>query len=60
MLFIKGHTYNGKAYMHFLIDYSSEDSFLKEHNYLTGVSNEMIDGIDYSVRLDRVALVKHV
>ena len=58
VLFIKGHTYNGKVYMHFLIDYSSEDSFLKEHNYLTGISNEMIDDIDYSIRLDRVALVK--
>lgn len=58
VLFIKGHTYNGKVYMHFLIDYSSEDSFLKEHNYLTGISNEIIDDIDYSIRLDRVALVK--
>ena len=58
ILLIKGHTYNGKVYMHFLIDYNSEDSFLKENNYLTGVSVNMIDDIDYDNRLDRVALVR--
>lgn len=58
VLFVKGHTFNGKVYMHFIIDYNVEDSFLKEHNYMTGVSINMIDDIDYESRLDRVALVK--
>ena len=57
VLLVKGHTYNGKVYMHFLIDYNSEDSFLREHNYMTGISVDMINDIDYDMRLDRVALV---
>lgn len=57
VLLVKGHTYNGKVYMHFLIDYNSEDSFLREHNYMTGISVDMVNDIDYDMRLDRVALV---
>lgn len=58
VLLIKGHTFNGRVYMHFLIDYNSEDAFLREHNYLNGISADIINDVDYSSRLDRVALVK--
>ena len=58
IVIIKGHTYNGKVYMHFLIDYSTDDAFLKERNYLDGVSQEMIDDIDYSSLMRPIALVK--
>lgn len=57
IVLIKGHTYNGKVYMHFLIDYNSDDSFLKERNYLDGVSKQMIDDLDYTHRHDLVGLV---
>ena len=58
VLLIKGHTYNGKVYMHFLIDYNTDYAFLKEHNYINGISKSIIDDIDYETRLDRVALVE--
>ena len=57
IVIIKGHTYNGKVYMHFLIDYSTNDTFLKENNYLNGISQQVIDDLDYSIRRDKVALV---
>lgn len=58
LVIIKGHTYGGKAYMHFLIDYSSDDAFLRERNYLDGVSFDMIDELDYDDMIVPVALVK--
>ena len=44
--------------MHFLIDYSTDDAFLKERNYLDGISYQMIDDIDASNLLYSVALIK--
>ena len=58
ILIVKGHTYNGKVYMHFLIDYSTDEAFLKERNYLDGVSYQLIDDIDASNLLYSVALIK--
>lgn len=58
IVLIKAHTYNSRVYMHFLIDYSVDDAFLREHNYLDGVSALLVDDIDYDNRTDRVALVK--
>ena len=55
---IKGHTFNDKVYMHFLIDYSSDDSFVVEKNYLNGVSEKRVDELDYTNRTDVVGLVR--
>lgn len=60
LLIIKGHTYNGKVYMHFLIDYSVDDAFIIEQNYLDGASQSLIDELDYSNRYDLVGLVKQI
>ena len=57
IIVVKGHTYNDKVYMHFLIDYSTDDAFLRENNYLNGVSKQVIDDLDYDMRRDKVALV---
>lgn len=56
ILLIKGHTFKGKMYMHFLIDYSSNYPFLQEHNYLKGISKQLIDDLDDN--LVNKALVK--
>lgn len=58
IILVKGHTYNGKVYMHFLIDYSVDDAFLRESNYLDGISKAIIDDIDYTDKLDKIALIK--
>ena len=58
IIVIKGHTYNNKVYMHFLINYNSDDSFAMEKNYLNGVSKIIIDDVDYSYRNDLVGLVR--
>jgi hypothetical protein len=58
IILVKGHTYSGKVYMHFLINYSVDDSFLIENNYLDGTSAQIIDDVDYDMRNDMVALVK--
>lgn len=58
LVIIKGHTFNGKIYMHFLIDYNTDNSFLRERNYLDGVSLSMIDDLDYDSMYVPVALVK--
>ena len=55
---IKGHTYNGKIYMHFLINYNVKNSFLVEKNYLDGTSKTVIDNVDYTYRNDLVGLVR--
>ena len=55
---IKGHTFNGKVYMHFLINYSVDDSFLAEKNYLNGISVNIINNVDYNERFDLVGLVR--
>ena len=55
---IKGHTFNDKVYMHFLIDYSSDDSFVVEKDYLNGVSEKRVDELDYTNRTDVVGLVR--
>lgn len=60
LLIIKGHTYQGKIYMHFLIDYSSDSSFIIEHNYLKGTSELLINDVDYTNRYDLVGLVRQV
>ena len=60
LLIIKGHTYQGKIYMHFLIDYNSEHSFIAEHNYLSGMSESLVDDIDYTNRYDLVGLVRQI
>ena len=60
LLIIKGHTYQGKIYMHFLIDYSSDSSFITEHNYLKGTSELLINDVDYTNRYDLVGLVRQV
>lgn len=57
---IKGHTFNDKVYMHFLIDYSSDSSFITEHNYLKGTSELLINDVDYTNRYDLVGLVRQV
>lgn len=57
LIILKGHTYDGRIYMHFLIDYNSDDAFLREKNYLDGTSQYLLDDMDDS-RLDKVALVK--
>lgn len=58
IIVVKAHTYKGKVYMHFLINYSVDDSFLAERNYLNGVSINMINEIDYNERFDLVGLVR--
>lgn len=60
LLIIKGHTYKGKIYMHFLIDYNSDDSFIVEHNYLDGVSELAVKDVDYTNRYDMVGLVRQI
>ena len=60
LLIIKGHTYQGKIYMHFLIDYSVDDSFIMEHDYLNKVSEMYLDNFDYTNRHDLVGLVRQV
>lgn len=60
LLIIKGHTYQGKIYMHFLIDYSSDSSFITEHNYLKGTSELLINDVDYTNRYDLIGLVRQV
>ena len=60
LLIIKGHTYQGKIYMHFLIDYSSDSSFITEHNYLKGTSELLINDVDYTNRYDLVGLGRQV
>lgn len=57
---VKGHTYNGKVFMHFMINYNSEDSFLQERNYLNGISQAKIDDIDYAHTLGLIGLLKQV
>ena len=46
--------------MHFLIDYSSDSSFITEHNYLKGTSELLINDVDYTNRYDLVGLVRQV
>ena len=58
IIVVKAHTWNGKVYMHFLIDYSVDESFLRERNYLDNVSQGMIDDVDYTNLMYSVALVK--
>ena len=60
LLIIKGHTYQGKIYMHFLIDYSVDDSFILEEDYLNKVSDMRLDDFDYVNRHDLVGLVRQV
>ena len=60
IILAKCHTWNGKIYMHFMINYSTDDSFLLERNYLKGISKMMVDDIDYTHRLDTVGLIKQV
>lgn len=58
VILVKGHTYKNKVYMHFLIDYSSSDSFVIEHEYLDGISEAKVDD---AVRQDSrytIALVR--
>ena len=58
IVLIKGHTYNNRVYMHFLIDYNTDDVFLRERNYLDGVSSSMIDDWDSDMYMYNIALVK--
>ena len=58
IVLIKGHTYNNRVYMHFLIDYNTDDAFLRERNYLDGVSSSMIDDWDSDMYMYNIALVK--
>lgn len=58
IVLIKGHTFGNKVYMHFLIDYSSDDSFVVEKDYLNGVSEKRVDELDYTNRTDVVGLVR--
>lgn len=60
LLLIKGHTFSNKVYMHFLIDYNSDDSFILENNYLNKESEKFIDDIDYSNRYDLIGLVRQI
>lgn len=58
LILIKGHTYQGKIYMHFLIDYHTDDSFILESNYLNGTSEQIVNDIDDDMRLDTIGLVR--
>ena len=60
LILVKGHTYQGKIYMHFLIDYNSDDAFVLEHDYLNKKSENLIDDIDYTNRYDLVGLVRQI
>lgn len=60
LLLIKGHTFSNKVYMHFLIDYNSDDSFILENNYLNKESERFIDDIDYTNRYDLIGLVRQI
>ena len=52
ILLINCHSYNDRLYMHFMIDLSVDDAFVRETNYINGTSAELIqDNAD-------VALVK--
>ena len=55
---VKCHCYNNKLYMHFLIDYSTTDSFMAEENYINGVSYNLIKNAIVSVTDNPKALVK--
>lgn len=57
VILVKGHTYNGKVYLHLMINYTSNDAFLMEKNYLNGISKIKIDDYDDSYRSDTIALV---
>lgn len=52
------HSYNGKLYMHFLIDYTVNDSFLMEENYMNGVPFEQMDNLDIRKYHNNIALVQ--
>ena len=60
IILVKGHVYNGKVFMHFMINCNSEDTFLQERNYLNGISKAKIDNIDYEHRHDLVGLICQV
>lgn len=51
ILLINCHSYNDRLYMHFLIDYSVDDAFVRETNYIDGTSVDLIEDTN-------VALVK--
>ena len=52
------HSFNDKLYMHFLIDYSTDDSFIMEENYINGVTQEQFDNIDPNKYHNEIALVR--
>ncbi len=60
LILVKGHTYQGKVYIHFIIDYSVNDSFVLENDYLNKKSEMLINEIDYDMRLDSVGLIRQV
>lgn len=51
ILLINCHSYNDRLYMHFMIDYSVDDAFVRETNYIDGTSINLIEDTD-------IALVK--
>ena len=60
LVIVKGHTYGGKVYMHFLIDYNSSRPFILENDYLKKVSENRINDVDYTGRNDLVGLIRQV
>lgn len=60
LVLIKGHTYNGKVYMHFVIDYNHTRPFILEHDYLKKISDARVDDIDYTNRNSLVGLIRQV
>ena len=60
LILLKGHTYQGKIYAHFLIDYNVNHVFIRENDYISKVSEMRVDNIDYDIRSDSVGLIRQV
>lgn len=58
IIIAKCHCYDGKLYMHFLIDYSVTDPFMAEEAYINGTSYQLITSMPASKKYTRKALVK--
>ena len=58
VVIINCHSYNDKLYMHFMIDFSVDDSFVMETNYIDGISETSIVEANPYEYDNNVALVK--
>lgn len=58
VVIVKCHTYNGKFYMHFMIDFMHEQDFEREIAYMNGSLDNIVSKIDYYNIRRPIGLVK--